>query len=1429
VKVNRVISKNFFCVKNNRYIVVKEFIIETPVRVTLFGILLLGSILGLTFSSFLNNNGRVSALSVPASIPNDCSVDVSSQLSDWISNVGGTGAPAGSIISFPAHSCYLIEKSLKVQSTQNITIEGNGATLERTGLSDIAVSDVRPLLFLLQNSHLTINNLNINGSYDGNNYGGPAFEGHDGIQLESNNNTIINSVNVNNVQGDGISLQFDSGGKLTNGDKSINYHTVVTNSKFNNVGYHGITFEAVNGATFNNDTFSNVAVDGIDAEYDLYPTGFDSNGNPQPAADNNIYIVNNNWINCHYTFFVSAQGQGVPEQNVVVSGNKIESSQPLFGFGGASETKLPSKYWTQGLFIQNNTFTSSNGVSYTARALFGGSIAASKPVDMVMNFKNVNDLNISNNNFPVADGTPTYYHNTPYLSALNAEFITNNNFNSTTKPGLNLVNNNFDGAYNIFYPTSTSNSITNECGNSFFVTDAAKGITAQNDGACASPAPACPPGEVGDPGSCYFPAPHAPTNVSASASGANTVNVSWDASTDSSNTVVGYYILRSEAGQSHVVVGCITTSGPVISDCATATSATFIDKTASPNSVYSYQVEGFDQGSTTDPNIAANVSPLSNDTNADQLTTPNSSIVPPSVPTNVTATAVSPDQVNLNWAPSSDSTGTLGGYFIVRDNQVIGSVTANPSTGVIGHNYSDYTVQSGVVYTYTIEAYDTNTPVNFCAESGSVNNSTGCAASSFATVTLPIYPSIPGNVTIANDASNSATSLDLAWTGSTDSSPSVTVSGYYIINSSTGTTVAIVPASNCANCSFVITGLIANSSYSYKIEAYDNSSQKNTSFPSKIVTATTFSGVTGCNPPSIPGNLSVKSFTATNIIISWSASIEPSQTVPGCSAYTVAGYYVYNNTSSGRVLLDTVTSGATAKDNLNTKAIIPNTTYNISLVAFDSNHPQDLSTETPQLNVTTIASTVTPPTTPRNFTTAANTSSPSSAIDLSWSSSTDAKFSGGAGGILGYDIYRIAPGSSTAELIAPGSLVSGTTTVAQNVASYTDHGDNNIGLIPGSSYGYYIVAVDISTPTNYSVPSSTLNASTSSSAIPKPSSPVLDPITSYAYNRVDLSWSVSTDPSPGPGIGGYNIWRSTATGSPQYIDSAGASTTTYSDANVLPNTDYQYYIVAYDSTPQTANLSLPSNSQIVSTSLSPLTPPNPPTNLIITSSTSNQASLSWTAATQSANGTAIAGYAITKNGVVLFTIADPSVTSYNVTGLVPGSQYSFSVIAYDSSLSSLSSSPSNVVDLNTPNIAIPSTPTNLRQTAFTRSTLSFTWDASGETNGTISGYDIYRDDVKIGNTTGTSYVDNNLAADTSYRYQITSYDTTGTNSQQSSPLVIKTDLVGDLDNDGYVSGHDLSILLSNYGTNYVPAEFDGASPVGQSDLSQLLGNYGKSR
>src|SRR5664279_2269908 len=53
-------------------------------------------------------------------------------------------------------------------------------------------------------------------------------------------------------------------------------------------------------------------------------------------------------------------------------------------------------------------------------------------------------------------------------------------------------------------------------------------------------------------------------------------------------------------------------------------------------------------------------------------------------------------------------------------------------------------------------------------------------------------------------------------------------------------------------------------------------------------------------------------------------------------------------------------------------------------------------------------------------------------------------------------------------------------------------------------------------------------------------------------------------------------------------------------------------------------------------------------------------------------------------------------------------------------------------------------------------------------------------------------------------------------------------IVGDVNGDGTVNATDLSLLLTNYNTNYSAAEFDGTATVNAHDLSLLLAHYGQS-
>jgi Fibronectin type III domain/Calcineurin-like phosphoesterase/Carbohydrate binding domain len=72
---------------------------------------------------------------------------------------------------------------------------------------------------------------------------------------------------------------------------------------------------------------------------------------------------------------------------------------------------------------------------------------------------------------------------------------------------------------------------------------------------------------------------------------------------------------------------------------------------------------------------------------------------PPTVPTNLTAKAVSSTEVDLGWYASTDDVGVTG-YTIYRDGTQIGTVGGSTLT------YDDLTAQPSTPYSYTVDAFD---------------------------------------------------------------------------------------------------------------------------------------------------------------------------------------------------------------------------------------------------------------------------------------------------------------------------------------------------------------------------------------------------------------------------------------------------------------------------------------------------------------------------------------------------------------------------------------------------------------------------------------------------------------------------------------------------------------------------------------------------
>ena len=129
----------------------------------------------------------------------------------------------------------------------------------------------------------------------------------------------------------------------------------------------------------------------------------------------------------------------------------------------------------------------------------------------------------------------------------------------------------------------------------------------------------------------------------------------------------------------------------------------------------------------------------------------------------------------------------------------------------------------------------------------------------------------------------------------------------------------------------------------------------------------------------------------------------------------------------------------------------------------------------------------------------------------------------------------------------------------------------------------------------------------------------------------------------------------------QYYSVIGlsASATTYNVTGLTPNTEYEFYIIAYDAAGNSTN----SVVLTVLVASEDTTPPSNVTGLVANFITDTSVQLNWNAATDDFG---ISGYRI-YNGAGNWQATAPNQTYYNFTNLAPSTQYSYKVKAVDTS------------------------------------------------------------------------------------------------------------------------------------------------------------------
>lgn len=207
-----------------------------------------------------------------------------------------------------------------------------------------------------------------------------------------------------------------------------------------------------------------------------------------------------------------------------------------------------------------------------------------------------------------------------------------------------------------------------------------------------------------------------------------------------------------------------------------------------------------------------------------------------------------------------------------------------------------------------------------------------------------------------------------------------------------------------------------------------------------------------------------------------------------------------------------------------------------------------------------------------------------------------------------------------------------------------------------------------------------------------------------------------------------------------------------------------------------------------------VTAPTAPTNLTARVSTLNTSSasaiLSWTASTDN-NG--VAGYEIYRDGSIFATVKTPG---YTDSSLIPGSTYTYFVIAFDAAGNrSAASSSVNVtplpVNLNVTvngqvssgitslpavnDLTPPTAPTNLAATtaavSATTSSVTLSWSPATDNIG-IAGYDLFRDNSKIVTVTTTGYLDAAVSSGVTHTYFLIAFDAAGNRSPASNTVSV---------------------------------------------------------
>lgn len=251
----------------------------------------------LGFIIFKSRAATFTSVTVPSSIKADCSVDVATQLNDWLDSL-----PNNTLVHLAANGCYRAESAIIIKNKVAFYVYGDGAKIMRTTANGQADGNYRHL-HIVASSYVGVRDLTIVGQKKPETGYIVASEDEAGLALYGVSHATFDNLNISHVHGDFV--------YMNNHGSLWNTNITIENSTFDDAGRQGTAMNAVDTILFTHNSISGQHRSMFDFEVD----------GKQGGARN--VTIDNNVVGGGANYFLTVTGGGPEVKNIIVSNNTV--------------------------------------------------------------------------------------------------------------------------------------------------------------------------------------------------------------------------------------------------------------------------------------------------------------------------------------------------------------------------------------------------------------------------------------------------------------------------------------------------------------------------------------------------------------------------------------------------------------------------------------------------------------------------------------------------------------------------------------------------------------------------------------------------------------------------------------------------------------------------------------------------------------------------------------------------------------------------------------------------------------------------------------------------------------------------------------------------------------------------------------------------